>query len=124
MPHADPWRFAFSLPLVGRILCIPSVVVPGVGERLALLVYRAAERVDSLSRIMHVTGAGLDRMAMRATGLVWGMEYFRGMREEAGSLRGAMAGCATFLRKAAAAGDLPSGVPSWLARRMRTPSPS
>jgi hypothetical protein len=120
MPHADPWRFAFSLPLVGRILCIPSVVAPGVGERLAVFVYRAAEQADHLSRIMHMTGAGLDRVAMRATGLVWGMEYFRGMREEAGSLRGAMAACATFLRKAAAAGELPRGVPSWLARSVQS----
>jgi GT2 family glycosyltransferase len=119
MAHADPWRFAFSLPLVGRILCVPSVIAPGVGERLAVLVYRAAEQADNLSRVIHETGAGLDRVAMRATGLVWGMEYFRGMRTEAGSLRGVMAGCATFLKKAATAGELPRGVPSWLAKGVR-----
>lgn len=106
MAHADPWRFAFSLPVPGRILCIPSVLAPPLGERLADLTYKAAEKVDKL---------GFERTAMRVTGLVFGMEYFRGMREEAGSLREMAAGCLRFLKKAASADRPIRGVPGWLA---------
>jgi GT2 family glycosyltransferase len=107
MAHADPWRFAFSLPLTGRILCLPSVIAPPVGEKLATAIYRVAERADEL---------GFERMAIRATGLVFGMEYFRGLREEAGSLGSMVAGCAGFLRKVARADRPIRGVPRWLAR--------
>jgi GT2 family glycosyltransferase len=107
MAHADPWRFAFSLPLAGRLLCAPAIVTPKVAEKLAGVVLRAAEAADAL---------GFERAAMRATGLVFGMEYFRGMREEAGSLRAMVSGCAGFLRKAAVAERPLRGVPMWLAR--------
>jgi hypothetical protein len=56
---------------------------------------------------------------MKATGLVFGMEYFRGMRDEAGSLRAMAAGCVNFLRKAAVADRPVRGVPPWLARSVR-----
>jgi GT2 family glycosyltransferase len=115
MAHADPWRFAFSLPLIGRILCLPSLLAPALGAKLALVVYRAAEGADKL---------GFERAAMRATGLVWGMEYFRGMREEAGSLRQAAAGCVSFLRKAADSDRPLRGVPRWLAQAARAVAPS
>jgi hypothetical protein len=110
MAHADPWRFAFSLPLAGRILCLPSVLAPRLGERLATLTYKAAEYADDL---------GFERVAMQATGLVFGMEYFRGLRHEAGSLRGVVARCAEFLAKAAVSDRPVAGVPAWLARGVR-----
>jgi GT2 family glycosyltransferase len=105
MAHADPWRFAFSLPLAGRILCLPSVLAPSLGEKLAILAYNAAEGVDKL---------GFERLAMRGAGLVFGMEYFRGMREEAGSFPRAAAQCLHFLGKAAVADRPLPGVPPWL----------
>ena len=110
MAHADPWRFAFSLPLTGRLFCLPSMLVPSVGEKLAGAVYRAAEEADKL---------GFERFAMRATGLVFGMEYFRGMRAEAGSATAMAGGCVRFLRKAATADRRIAGVPPWLARAAR-----
>jgi GT2 family glycosyltransferase len=110
MAHADPWRFAFSLPLTGRILCLPSVLAPRVGEKLATIAYKAAEYADDL---------GFERIAMRATGLVFGMEYFRGLRQEAGSLRGVLSRCAEFLAKAAISDRPVAGVPAWLARSVR-----
>jgi GT2 family glycosyltransferase len=113
LPHADPWRFAFSLPLVGRLLCLPSIVTPNLGEKVATLVYRAAEGADRL---------GFERAAMRGTGLVFGMEYFRGLREEAGSLGGAVAGCVNFLRKAGAAGRSLRGVPAILSKLASPPT--
>jgi GT2 family glycosyltransferase len=110
MAHADPWRFAFSLPLTGRILCLPAVLTPALAAKLATLTYKAAEGADKL---------GLERVAMSATGLVFGMEYFRGLREEAGSLRGVVERCTGFLRKAAVADRPVPGVPPWFARRVR-----
>jgi hypothetical protein len=83
------------------------MLVPSVGEKLAGVVYRAAEEADKL---------GFERFAMRATGLVFGMEYFRGMRAEAGSATAMVAGCVRFLRKAATADRRIAGVPLWLAR--------
>jgi GT2 family glycosyltransferase len=110
MAHADPWRFAFSLPLAGRILCLPAIVAPPFGQRLAAATYRVAEAADRL---------GFERLAMKVAGLVFGMEYFRGMREEAGSLRAMGVGCVAFLRKAATAERPTRGVPVWLARATR-----
>ncbi len=115
MAHADPWRFAFTLPLVGRILCLPSIFAPKLGAKLARATYRAAVLADSI---------GFERPALRATGLVFGMEYFRGIREEAGSTRGIVAGCAAFLHKAARATQPMPGVPSWLARAVAAVSRS
>ncbi len=107
MPHADPWRFAFSLPLAGRVLCLPSFVAPTLGEKLADVVYKAAEVADRI---------GFERAALRATGLVFGMEYFRGMRDEAGSFRAMLHSCADFLDKAAQAEKPTAGVSPLLAR--------
>jgi glycosyltransferase involved in cell wall biosynthesis len=110
MAHADPWRFAFSLPLSGRVLCLPAIVAPRLGERLSAATFKAAEAIDRL---------GFERLALRATGLVFGMEYFRGMREEAGSLRAMAMGCVNYLRKAAVAERPARGLPMWLARTVR-----
>jgi GT2 family glycosyltransferase len=111
MAHADPWRFAFSLPLTGRIICLTSIVAPRLGDGLAAATLKAAEAVDRL---------GFEQIALRATGLVFGMDYFRGMREQAGSLGAMATGCVSFLKKAAAAPRPVRGVPAWLARAART----
>jgi glycosyltransferase involved in cell wall biosynthesis len=110
MAHADPWRFAFSLPVTGRLLCLPAVIAPDLAQKLATVTYRVAERADRL---------GFERIAMRATGLVFGMEYFRGLREEAGSLRGVAVAAKKFLQKAAISDRPLPGVPGWLARGIR-----
>lgn len=107
MPHADPWRFAFSLPLSGRLLCTPALVSPELGERVASAVLLGCELADRL---------GLEKLAMRGAGLVFGLEYFRGMRREAGSLRGAARSCLGFLRKVAAADRPVRGAPRWMAQ--------
>jgi len=115
MAHADPWRFAFSLPMTGRILCLPSVLAPALGEKLATVVYGTAEVADKL---------GFERLAMRGAGLVFGMEYFRGLRTEAGSLLGVADRCIGFLKKAAVSDRPMSGVPGWLSRGVRAATAS
>jgi GT2 family glycosyltransferase len=107
MAHADPWRFAFSLPLAGRVLCLAAIAAPKLGERVANMAFKAAEVTDAI---------GLEGLALRTTGLVFGMEYFRGIRDEAGSLPRAAAGCVNFLKKAATSDRPLPGVPRWLAR--------
>lgn len=107
MAHADPWRFMFSLPLVGRLLCIPSIVAPRAGSALADSMYRAAELVDK---------AGFEKPALRATGLVFGMKYFCGFRDEAGSLKRMANDCVTFLKKVSVSDRQIPGVPKWIAQ--------
>jgi GT2 family glycosyltransferase len=111
LAHADPWRFAFSLPLWGRVLCLPAMLSPWLGERVADAVLKGAEMVDAL---------GFERPAMRGAGLVFGMEYFRGMRAEAGSVVAMVGGCVRFLKKVAISDRPVQGVPPWLARAVRS----
>ncbi len=106
MAHADPWRYAFSLPASGRLFCAVIVLSPAVGEKLVDLAFHAALGAEKV---------GFEQAAMRATGLVYGMEYFRGMRVEAGSLGASMRSCVDFLAKAADSPRPLRGVPRWLA---------
>jgi GT2 family glycosyltransferase len=99
-PAADPWRYAFTLPLAGRALCISSLVVPAFAKALAGGVFGAAMMVDRL---------GAERLAFRGVGLVFGLDYFRGMRDEAGSLAGALRSWASYVEKAGFIGRGPSG---------------
>jgi glycosyltransferase involved in cell wall biosynthesis len=87
---ADPWRFAFSLPALGRLVCVSSLLAPAFAERLAGIVYRASLVADRL---------GMEAAAMRGVGLVFGLDYFRGLRDEAGSLSGAVRACVAYTSK-------------------------
>jgi serine acetyltransferase/glycosyltransferase involved in cell wall biosynthesis len=104
--HADPWRYLFSLHPVLRPLMGLSVAGPKVSAPLAQGMIRAAMAADRV---------GLERAAVRATMVVYGMEYFRGIRAEAGSMSGAVQSLQEFLQKAAAAGDGAAGVPRSMA---------
>jgi hypothetical protein len=87
---ADPWRFAFSLPAVGRLLCVSSLIAPAFAKHLAGVVYGASLVADRL---------GMEGAAMRGVGLVFGLDYFRGLRDEAGSLPGAVRACLAYTSK-------------------------
>ncbi|HVE84126.1 MAG TPA: exopolysaccharide biosynthesis glycosyltransferase EpsD [Myxococcales bacterium] len=104
--HADPWRYLFSLHPVLRPLMALSVAGPGLSAPLAQGLIRAAMGADRL---------GLERAAVRATMVVYGMEYFRGIRAEAGSMAGAVKSLQEFLVKAAAGGEGAAGVPRSMA---------
>ncbi|MFT3768663.1 MAG: glycosyltransferase [Minicystis sp.] len=115
LPHADPMRYAFSLPAVGRLVCLTSVLSPSLATRLADAAFAGAEVADR---------AGLDRAALRAAGLVYGLEYFRGVGAEAGSLRALASSCLAFLHKADRASRPLPGVPRWLPRAARRLAPA
>jgi len=97
--HADPWRYLFSLHPVLRPVMALSVVGPKLSAPLAQGLIRAAMAADKV---------GLERVAVRATMVTYGMEYFRGIRAEAGSMTGAVQSLQEFLQKAGAAGEVAS----------------
>ncbi len=109
-PAADPWRFAFSLPALGRFVCVSSLVAPAFAERLAGVVYRVAVVADRL---------GLEELAFRGVGLVFGLEYFRGLRHEAGSLGASIEACLAYVDKASRAGESARGMSSHVAAALR-----
>jgi GT2 family glycosyltransferase len=74
---ANPWRFFFHISPVSRPFMMLTVAVPGVGRRLASAAWEASEFFDK---------HGLKRTAIRGATYVYGLEYFRGLRQQAGSL--------------------------------------
>ncbi len=83
---ADPWHFLFLVNPVSRSLLLASVASPPVGHFLSQAAYKAAETIDR-ARALH---PAFERAAIAGATLSYGLEYFRGVREEAGSLRQAL----------------------------------
>jgi serine acetyltransferase/glycosyltransferase involved in cell wall biosynthesis len=92
MIHADPFRYWDTLPRLSRPLLVTAVVAPGVSKQLAGVVMRGALGVDKL---------GARRSALKLCGLVFGMEYFRGMGDESGGVLGSLKARAEYLLKVA-----------------------
>jgi GT2 family glycosyltransferase len=109
-PAADPWRYAFSLPAAGRFVCVASLVAPAVAERVAGVVFRVAMLVDRL---------GLESAAFRGVGLVFGLDYFRGLRDEAGSFRAVLRSVVAFVDKANSDRESLPSVPAAVASALR-----
>jgi serine acetyltransferase/GT2 family glycosyltransferase len=78
VPHASPWRYFRELSRVSRPLLALALAAPDVGEKLASVVLGVSSAL---------AGVGQERAALRGTTLAFGLEYARGMREEAGDLR-------------------------------------
>ncbi len=113
--HADPWRYFFSLPKLGLPFISASVVSPAASKRISAAVMKTAMAVDRL---------GLETLALRGAGVVFGMEYFRGVREENGSIAATLSSLVDFLTKADQAPQPLPGIPRLLlqaARRLRGP---
>jgi hypothetical protein len=75
--QADPWRLLFKLrapawPLLGAV-----VVAPNATRAVSRALLAATHAVDAL---------GLARVAYAGSAVAYSMEYFRGVRDEAGSL--------------------------------------
>jgi glycosyltransferase involved in cell wall biosynthesis len=79
---ADPWHFIFLVNPVSRALLLLSASLPTVGKALSRAAYQLAEKVDE-RRTLH---PALEKIAVAGATLSYGLEYFRGVREEAGSL--------------------------------------
>jgi glycosyltransferase involved in cell wall biosynthesis len=85
---ANPWRFLFMVNPLTRPLVLAVTVFPNVGKGLTKLAWSASEWCDN---------HGLNQMALRGTTVAYGLEYFRGMRAQAGSLARAMGNLAAFV---------------------------
>jgi len=87
---ASPWRFLFAVNPVSRPILLASAVAPGAARSLAWLAMRAALGAARL---------GAERAAIAGTTLVYGVQYFRGVREHAGSRRQLVDGLLRYLRQ-------------------------
>lgn len=115
--RADPWRLFFSNAPAKRPFVAVAAVAPTLGGWLGALTQRAAQATDRL---------GFERLALRLTSLLFDLEFFRGVRAEAGSLPATVRSCRGFLERAAAAGSASglgrgarglAGIVGWLRRR-------
>jgi GT2 family glycosyltransferase len=78
---ANPWRYVWLVNPLSRPLLALAVVAPPLMHVAARVGIELARAVDEL---------GAERLAISATTLVYGLEYFRGVRHESGSLRHAL----------------------------------
>jgi GT2 family glycosyltransferase len=108
--HADPWRYYFSLPKLGLPFITTSVIAPGLSKVMSAVMMRAALTADAI---------GLEKLALRGAGVVFGMEYFRGVRDESGSLGEAIASLSRFVASAADAPRPLPGVPRILSTALK-----
>ena len=90
MESADPWRFIFQVNPISRPLLLLSAFAPTAGKQLSKAAVIASEALDE---------RGLQDVALKGLTLVYGLEYFRGMREDAGSPRALLKDFARYLRK-------------------------
>ena len=79
---ASPWRFLFRVSPLSRPLLLASVLVPTLARPLARVAARVALALDRW---------GWERVALAGATFVYGLEYFRGVRAEAGSRAAAVA---------------------------------
>jgi glycosyltransferase involved in cell wall biosynthesis len=74
---ANPWRFFFLIHPLSRPFMLMATVFPSLGKRLSTYAWQASEFCDQ---------HGMNRVAVQGVTYVYGLEYFRGLRHQAGSL--------------------------------------
>jgi GT2 family glycosyltransferase len=80
---ANPWRFFVEANPLSKSIFAAVVAVPKVAPWLARAAWNGAEAVDAI---------GFDRATLSAMTLVYGIQYFRGVRVESGTLKSALDG--------------------------------
>lgn len=90
MESADPWRFFFLIHPASRVLVAATVAIPPLGARLSRAAIRASMALDAV---------GAERAAIAGATLCYGLEYFRGVRHEAGSLGATLGTLGAYLEK-------------------------
>lgn len=93
---ADPWHFLFLVNPVSRGVLLLSAAAPSIGKALSRAAYEVAVQLDRRRDRLPV----LERAAIAGATLSYGIEYFRGVRDEAGSLPRAAADLARHAWKA------------------------
>jgi GT2 family glycosyltransferase len=95
LPSASPWRFLSLVNPVSRPVLLATLLVPSAARRLARLAISTALALDR---------RGAEGVAIAGTTLVYGMEYYRGVRAECGSTLAALSDLRRHRRLCAAAG--------------------
>lgn len=90
LPEADPWRFLFRVQPAARPLLVMAAAAPRLTRPLSALAWRAVMAADRV---------GLEKLAFAGSSLVYQMEYFRGVRDEAGSVPSLAHGLRSYLRR-------------------------
>jgi serine acetyltransferase/GT2 family glycosyltransferase len=85
----DPWRYLFLVHPISRPLLLASALAPG---------FMRAVVQCALWTSRGLAWLGLERAALAGVTLVYGLLYFRGVREHAGTRRNALRGLARHLR--------------------------
>jgi len=91
-PEANPWRFMDLVSPASRPFLALAVIAPEASRRAARGLIRIAIGFDK---------AGFEKLGIAGTTLVFGMEYFRGLRKECGSLSTALSDYRAYRRKVA-----------------------
>ena len=85
--HASPWRFVFDLHAVARLFIAAALISPRAASALGGTALCAAA---ALGRV------GAERAAIAGASVAYVLEYFRGVREHAGSRQRASRALADF----------------------------
>ena len=92
VPHASPWRYLLKIHPLARPLVAAAWLAPRLSMAVSRLGIAAVEAADRLgrrpARLAGVSGKLAERLAFKATAVVYTMEYYRGVREEASLLAG------------------------------------
>jgi glycosyltransferase involved in cell wall biosynthesis len=76
LPSVNPWSYWFQVNPLSRPLLLAASAAPALAGGLSAAASSASLWLDR---------RGLERLALHGTALVYGLEYFRGMRAHAGS---------------------------------------
>ena len=77
---ANPWRFLFTMNPLARPLLAGAFLAPRASQPLSWLALALTRAADA---------AGLEKAALAGSSVVYAMQYHRGLRAEAGGLKGA-----------------------------------
>jgi GT2 family glycosyltransferase len=86
----SPWRFLFLVNPISRPLLVATTAAPAAGRVLARGVMTLSSWLDQ---------KGYESAALRGTTLAYGIEYFRGIRENAGSFWASARGLLDYRKK-------------------------
>jgi glycosyltransferase involved in cell wall biosynthesis len=87
---ANPWRFFFLINPLSRPFMLAAIALPNVGKLLSRCAWKASEVCDQL---------GNERLAVQGVTYVYGIEYFRGLRRQSGSLARCLVGLADYFTR-------------------------
>ncbi len=91
MPQANPWRYFRSLSRLSRPILAGAIALPDAAAHVATAALAVSGVLDRV---------GLTRVALAGTTVAYGIDYARGMRQEAGSLRAAVTDYVAYARSA------------------------